>query len=184
MTIFLDIDGVVKNFTKSAFSAHNFEFDGNFPETNEEDFCISKMIGISKKEFWQKIDKLGHEFWEELEDYEHTQELIEVIKEYDNFILLTAPSASCDSEKGKKLAIQKMFGKHFKDYIFTPKKHKRLLAYVPNAVLIDDTPINCKEFIETGGKAILFPEYRNKNRHVTDKVSFVKNELDRIYQKS
>lgn len=182
--IFLDLDGVVFDFSKAAFAAHGFSFDGVYPDSkDDEDFCVSSLIGITKSEFWSKIDALGHEFWARLEKYSHSQELIDLVKSYDEFILLTAPSDSYDCEKGKKIAIKELFGSRFKNYIFTPKKNKKLLAYVPGAVLIDDTPQNCTTFIETGGKAILFPEHRNKNRNIIDKVGYVKAELDKIYNK-
>lgn len=180
--IFLDLDGVIFDFTTAAFKAHKFEFSGNFPELDDDiDFCISQLIGVTKHKFWEEIDKLGSKFWSGLEAYDHTSELIKVIKEYDEFTILSAPSSSPACVKGKVQAMQRLFGYHFKDYILAPKKHKEKLAYYPNAVLIDDTPLNCNNFIKRGGKAILFPEHRNKNRHIKDKVGYVREELEKIY---
>ena len=56
---------------------------------------------------------------------------------------------------------------------------KYLLAK-PDVVLIDDQHKNIDLFREHGGQAILFPQPWNENYAITDRIGYVKSELEKM----
>ena len=170
MITFFDLDSVCFNFNKAASIAHGREYVEN---TN---FLLEREWGISSKDFWRPIDKLGSKFWADIDPYEWFHDLINLVSE--EYYIATSPSHAASATEGKVQSIQKHFGLHFRNYFITPKKW--LLGGI-GRVLIDDLESNCKKFEEYGGNAILFPQTYNSHSHlVNDRIGFVKEELEKL----
>ena len=175
MKLYVDMDGVLSNFEKGCKDI----FDWPNKELGKED--ISSFLGLTKRDFWKKIDSYGEKWWAELEQEEWFDELLEVINFYDsNWKILSSPSRSPYAASGKILWLQKRFGHDFKRFHITPAKNKCDLAN-RQSVLIDDNDDNCREFREKLGYSVLFPTKRNNNINFDDqKIEYVKNQLHLI----
>lgn len=158
--IYLDMDGVLVNFWGK--SCELLQIDKTYNES------LSELGFETPKEFWNKMKQFEESemFWPALEEYTWTQDLLKKVKDSGaTWYILTSPSLSEYSSKGKVQKLQQMFGRHFKNYVIT--KHKHLLAK-PNTLLIDDTEEKVDKFIEHGGQAMLFPQSWNRNKHLID----------------
>lgn len=179
--LFLDLDGVLADFTRASLRLHNGEhLLENWP-VGERD--IPKVLGISRTAYWKQIDSAGQAFWESLEPYPWFDELIALAQETAPFALLTAPSLSPSSLAGKAAWIQKHFpkqnGRIFRDFLITSQKH--LLA-TPGRVLIDDSEAMVQSFQNAGGHGILFPQVWNKHYEVQDSIAFIRDRLGELCQ--
>lgn len=180
MNIYLDMDGVITNFSKGCEQI----FDWPHHKNIQPDQDIRKFLGLTNKEFWEMIDSHGEEWWANLEPENWTEELVNIVKFYDsNFLILTSPSLSHQAASGKVLWLQKFFkSKRFKNYIITPAENKQLLAN-SKSVLIDDNDKNCEQFREKLGYTILFPRSWNQNYLLENsKIEYVKSQLKIISQ--
>lgn len=179
MNIYLDLDGVITDFTGGCKKI----FD--WPVWDHEPLKDTKgHLRITSKEFWEKIDSYGEKWWAELEPESWAQELVDIVRFYDrDFTILTSPSASHFAASGKVLWLQKFFkDKFFENYIITPAKNKQKHAN-KQSVLIDDNDKNCEEFREQLGYTVLFPRIWNQN-HLKEeqKIQHTKEQLQIIKQ--
>lgn len=162
--IFVDIDGVLADFVTAAFSVHGKVFD---PETYpRKEWSIANVLGISDREFWRRIDFAGEAFWENLDLFPHSLEMLEMLSRYDEICFATSPSSSPASYSGKRRWLQKM-GFDLIPAMFGSKKH---LMSGPGRILIDDSPKNCEQWYKSGGTAILFKQVWNTDEKVDDKT--------------
>jgi len=168
MKLFLDLDGVLCNWTKGVCDL--FCVDYKEPDV----YDISKMLGIPQSQMWKKIDEAGYSFWANLEPYPWFNEIIEKVKKVDkNFCLLTSPSKCPNCVKGKLEWIHNHFGWGFRNYIFAPSQLKQEVAG-KNKILIDDRLSNIKEWDDNGGYGILFPQpYNFPNYLLPDREDLV-----------
>lgn len=180
LNINIDLDGVLGNFCKRACNLFGIDHIDSHRNVN----CVSQYIGVDKDYFWNQIDKAGHRFWEEIEPYPWFEDLISLVHRFDkNFFILTAPSKDSDSHKGKKLWIEKHFGKKFNRYVFCKAKYKYKLSFEPNSILIDDHLENIDDWNNNQNKhnisgcGIIFPQPWN-GYFVQDKVSYVKDVIE------
>lgn len=174
--IFVDIDGVLADFTSAALAVHDrAEIMATWP-AGERD--IPKVLGLSRTKYWKGIDGLGCEFWSELVPYPWFKELISLIESFGPFSLLTAPALAPHCLEGKVMWIYKNFprenGRLFGDFLIGREKH--LLAS-PRRILIDDAEHNADQFTKHGGHSILFPQIWNRNHAVEDRLEFVESQL-------
>lgn len=163
--IYLDMDGVCCDFNKDALTIHN-----RMDLYNNTHYSLSDLMGISDKEFWEKISVYGENFWRGLEEYPWFKDLYNELSKIGNVYFLSAPTLDSNCVKGKLLWLQDHFGLNFKRYIFT--KHKYLLAK-PDNFLVDDFEEQFRGFLDAGGNAVLFPQSWNGNRDVEKKLEFV-----------
>lgn len=173
MKIYLDFDGVVVDFVKGAYLAHNRKHSEEIVnnEVKHFDWWIDQW-NISNKQFWSKIDNLGSKFWSNLEPYQWFDELINLC---ENFSIATSPSHHSSATSGKIDSIQKLLGNKFRAYHITPEKWD---LGAPGRILIDDLEDNCIKFEENGGFSILMPQPWNKNNHLLDdRMEYVKEQL-------
>lgn len=158
--IYLDLDGVNCNFLKRAGEVHGVDLQ------DIDDWDIAKYLGISSAEFWKPIEEDGESFWENLELFPWTLDLVEYLHSIsDELYICTSPSRDPKCLSGKAKWIKNNLG-HFKylrseHVIYTNKKY--LLA-APNTVLVDDSTKNVELFTAHGGKGLLFPTKYNKLR--------------------
>lgn len=168
--IFVDLDGVVSNFTKGVCDI--FEK----PYKEPESYDLYKELGVSEDEMWGEINSRRWKFWTNLELYPWANHLIEVVKELDPyFSFLTAPSLSADCVKGKRIWLKR----HFPDenFVMAPAKLKCLLSQ-KGRILIDDKKRNIDDWISAGGKGILFPQPYNFEIGEKSVVDYVYSQIE------
>jgi 5'(3')-deoxyribonucleotidase len=184
LVIFLDMDGVVANFVKSAMSALNIT-NYSIPP-NESSIEKWNGVNVTTKEFWESIDKTKEDFWLNIEKYDYSDQLVSLCESYGEVHFLTSPSRNPSCLSGKMMWIQKYYPRLQRRTILTSNKY--LLAD-HNRVLIDDTFQKTSKFNQFGGYAILFPQEYNKAWSTflngksiwgEDKIKYIKTNLDAI----
>ena len=172
--LILDLDGVLVDFPRAAYKAHNRPYEGNEPTK----FNFFEDWGLSAEQFWDPIDVQGYEWWSSLPLYPWAWTLVEQARtSCMGFIVATSPALHPFSTGGKVQAIRGLFGENFRDYAITPRKWA--LAG-PNRVLLDDYEENCEKFEAHGGTSILFPQPWNKNRYLANDEHRIKYVLERL----
>lgn len=174
--ILLDMDGVIADFMGAILELHGQrELADKWPD-GEADYAV--VLGMTKDEFWKPVDGLGGRFWAEFPPYPWLNELLTLLRETAPFTISTSPSrsAACASAKVEWLR------EHFQEPLymdFMIGTQKYLLAK-PDVVLIDDQHKNIDQFREHGGQAILFPQPWNSNFAITDRIGYVRSELEKL----
>lgn len=174
--LLLDIDGVMANFIEGV--SRHFKVD----LSKLDSWHVNKHVGLTLNEFWRSIH-CNQYFWEMLPDYDWTFELFAICKGMfrDNMYFCSSPSMSEHAYSGKYLWINDRFPTMNNKLILTNNKH--LLAN-KNTILIDDSDKNCKQFYQSGGQYILFPQPWNNNRGlVPDRIDYVKDKLNQLTNK-
>ena len=177
--IFLDMDGVITDFTTAVLRLHGkTKLMSTWPRGERD---IPKVLGISRTKYWEMIDSQGAAFWHSLQPLPWFADLLALIREFGPMTILSAPSLSPASLEGKAHWLYEHFpkvkGKRFTDFLFGTQKH--LLAG-KDRVLIDDSDENVERFRNAGGHAILFPQVWNANHGVHDQLGFVRSQLRSI----
>ena len=174
--IFLDMDGVLTDFIGAALRVHNRD-DAllNWPRGERD---VPKVLGISRNQYWKKIDALGSDFWANLAPYPWFDELIEMVREIALFTILTTSSLAPSCLDGKVRWLYEKFPKvdrrRFREFIIGEQKH--LLAQ-PGRLLIDDAEPNVDAFAAHGGRSILFPQAWNRNHQIADPIEYTRSLL-------
>lgn len=163
--IYLDMDGVCCDFNKAALET----FDRMDLYDNKH-YSVRELIGITDKEFWEKISKKEEKFWSGLEEFSWFKEMYEGLNKIGDVYFCTAPTLDPNCVKGKLIWLQNRFGFGFKKYIFMKDKH--LLAK-PDNFLVDDFEEQFENFKKNEGNAVLFPQPWNANRDIENRVEFV-----------
>ena len=169
-TIFLDVDEVLAKWVEAALQAID-GFDGQpgtpclhpdavFAAWNAltpRPWDVCEVIPHTREQLWAAIHARGPFFWEELELFPWAMKLYQRCSAVAPVVLLTSPSRDPSSFSGKSAWIRY----HFPgcDFLIGSCKHR--VAH-PGAVLIDDSPKNCKAFRKAGGRAIVFPSVGNE----------------------
>jgi 5'(3')-deoxyribonucleotidase len=161
--VFLDLDGVMVDFTRAAFKVLGCEEKlDNWPPGSYE---IEDVAGVSMDAFWDTLDAQGPEFWATLPKLPWADELLKMVGDWVNdpwnqLFIATSPSRAPASAMGKVHWMRDYFGLKFRRYMLG--SHKYLLAG-PGRVLIDDSDAKVKKFVQFGGTGILFPQPWNSN---------------------
>ena len=162
-TVFLDMDGVLCDMVTASLKANNMK-EGHDDITQ---WNIAAIAGISRTQFWKNIDKVGVDFWANLEPYSWFKRIRDEIRKLPPEIktyICTSPTRSHHSYAGKRLWLNKYMP-------YTPSffgKNKFMLAG-EGRLLIDDSDENCEKWVEYGGEAFLFPQPWNKARCLLDR---------------
>lgn len=173
MILLWDQDGIFCDFVSHA--ATTFDKNLNDIINNWHGTDIEENLGVTKSEFWKKIDKIP-DWWETIPKTKECDELLKIASQYDSYIC-TSPASNPNCAAGK-LRWLNMYTSFRRNIVITPQKW---LCAGPNKILIDDTDSKIEKFREHGGHGILFPRVWNKNKHLADNpISFLKSELERI----
>ncbi|MEO0444581.1 MAG: hypothetical protein AAF191_00750 [Verrucomicrobiota bacterium] len=177
--IFVDIDGVLADFTASALRVHGrSEMIDQWPKGERD---IPKVLGISRSQYWRAIEAEGSDFWRELEPYPWFRELIDLVQSTAPFSLLTAAPLAPSSVAGKVAWIDHHFpkveGRRFRDFFIGSSKW---LMAAPDRVLIDDAEMLVDRFSEAGGHGILFPQVWNRDHNAKDPLATVARRLAEV----
>jgi 5'(3')-deoxyribonucleotidase len=159
MIVFLDMDGVIANWTKQVAKVLNINYDKMISSWTPGLYDTASQLGISDGWMWQNIDAY-EQFWEEIEIYDYAQKLVKYLKKNHELHICSSPSRHKNSMAGKSVWLSKHklgFGRNF---IFTPQKH--LLA-APGRVLIDDLDKNIDKFNEHKGHGFLWSQPWNSD---------------------
>lgn len=174
MEIYLDMDGVISDFTAGVCKLLNIKFD---PIRYSETF----LTGLWDYTEWIK-DKFGVEwayiaekcstehFWSHLPLIPDAYRLHNLLALKYKITFLTTPTGDylkCLYGKKEWLQINNFtsFNSERTNHIILMQNGKSKAVYAqPDTVLIDDNDKNVQEFIKGGGKAILVPRPWN-NRH-------------------
>lgn len=164
--IFLDLDGVLANFTKAACE----RFDVIYPTNKKRSYpkWLENEAGIKKS----RIDSLmsDYYYWYNIEPYSYAQELVNLAKEIaDEVYILSKPMdhESCYAAKIDwcldKLRLNR------KQLIIT-EAPKYLLAHDYTDILIDDKAQMIEDWIAAGGEAYYWIELIENKEH-TKRIS-------------
>jgi 5'(3')-deoxyribonucleotidase len=153
-TIYMDMDGVASDFARGLLRAHGYDVEKVLAAWPINEYDAAKVLGLTYPQLWYPVNLKGARFWRGLAEYPHFKELYARLQEIAPVVFLTSPSWDPESAQGKIDWLQDRFGRDFREFIITNRKH--LLAR-PNALLIDDDPRNTMMFSGAGGLALTFP---------------------------
>ena len=155
------MDGVISDWVGSA--ARVFGRQSDSLDWEKDRSSIHIPLGLeSEDEMWERIDKLGENFWYGLNPYPWRDELWDYLENIAPVTIATSPSRFHGSASGKIRWLQEWKGKAFRDYIIIPRRKAHLSK--PGTVLIDDHERHIKQWRAEGGVGILFPRPWNDNR--------------------
>lgn len=178
MIVFLDMDGVIANWTKQVAKVFSHDYDEMIANWQPGVYDTAEHLGISDGWMWKNIDAY-ETFWEEIEAYDYAHKLVKYLKKNHEVHICSSPSRNKRSMAGKSEWLTKHnfgFGRNF---FFTPQKH--LLA-APGRVLIDDLDKNIDKFNANGGHGILFPQPWNVAHELAgkDRIEYIEEKLSTI----
>jgi hypothetical protein len=180
-TVCLDMDGVIKNWTKSVCKI--FDVDPNDPQAREilkSDLRIEEHLvpGLTSVEFKRILEEIGYDFWYNLEQFPWTQRLLDTIVTAvgkNNLEFLTSPGSFSQSFAPKFDYVKNVLGF---DRQITITVNKFRLAK-PNTLLIDDMFYNIDSFKEHGGQVFHWPNsYKLEDGDIDIENTF--NELEQM----
>lgn len=176
--IFVDMDGVLADFTSSCAKVHKKQLPFDKP-SHRGKYDLADAWGISANEFWKPLSE-KKDFWHTLEKTSEADQLMEFIERTLSVkpFLCSSPSLDPNCYHGKAHWITTHYPHLLHRTILT--NHKDFFAK-RNHILIDDSDRNVTEFKKAGGIGILFPRPWN-SRHTlsNDPMKFVKLELNRF----
>lgn len=175
--LWLDMDGVITDFVGGACAVHRKS------EESVVGWDFHYDWGLSQDEFWAKINDQGVKFWSELSNYPWTKEMLTIARNCDkDYRIITTPSRDMSSQVGKINWLAKRDIN--RDIVFT-RKPKSAYCRGRNDVLIDDSDINVQNWVEAGGRAILFPQPWNSASHlIGDRIGIVRSLLFQFIKES
>lgn len=178
-TIYVDMDGVLARFSKGACRLHGRE-SMYIEDSWHPTWDIWDHMGLSKEDFWKTINEAGQIFWSSLEPYPWHFALLNLAERHGAPVIASDASASCHCPSGKASWLEQHAPHLAEDYHFTKKKSR---LSQPGTILIDDNEKQVSAFLgaKNPGKAILFPQPWNRNRHlVHDRLGYVEQQLKGI----
>lgn len=163
---FLDMDGVLVDFTGGAFKLHG----RSIPVSEIQwDFCSQMGFdGTDDTAFWAPM---GFEFWRDLDWTTEGCDLLDKIELIfggpENVCLLSSPCKTPGCIDGKLAWIAKNAPQYSRRNLIG--KPKELVAS-PHKILVDDYDANVEKFAKAGGRTVLIPRSWNRRRNETSPV--------------
>ena len=160
-TVFLDMDGVIANWTEQTSEKVLGIPYKEVPGYQESEFLafVRNRTSMDKKAFkkalWEKDDT---EFWLGIKKFYWADALIEMINENSyRWFFLTKPSQSVGCYEGKAKWIKKHYPRFFNKLIIMPAS-KGICAKSSEDILIDDRINNINDWKEAGGSTFFWEE--------------------------
>ncbi|MCB1645268.1 MAG: hypothetical protein KDI36_07430 [Pseudomonadales bacterium] len=178
--IYLDVDGVCADFIGPALTAVGLDsalIQQQWAEQYPGNFYPDELLGMSAAELFRRIDALGAGFCATLPACNWFPSLYHELSTLGHVVFLTAPTGYPDCLAGKYQWLCRFFGEGFRDCVFT--EHKERLAH-PDAILIDDSDNNIRNFIQRGGYGVSFPQYWNQRGSSADPLQDVLEDVRQI----
>jgi 5'(3')-deoxyribonucleotidase len=160
MKIFIDLDGVVADFTGHAAKQHGIALpEGQIPHH----FLYETL---TPKQFWSKCR--GEEFWVNIPVFPWAQDLVNLVNaNTKEWAFLTKANLDDTCYQGKARWIRKHFPKHTERlWIVRGDKH---IAASQDCLLIDDHPENIAGWLNAGGQVFHWHEICEKSVDIAQK---------------
>lgn len=168
---FVDLDGVVANFTKAACKVLEIEYPEHCSISYE---WLYKEANRPKKEFWKKIR--GEEFWTSLEPFPWANEIVNTVEQHcETFRFLSKPTFDPGCYSGKYKWVEKHFPKHI-DKLILINGDKGAVCSGKKSFLIDDRVENIYSWEKNNGETFFWPEVGDK-WDVAFRITSLKNRL-------
>jgi len=158
---YLDLDGVLADFTAGAIALHRL------PITHADVDCWDfhhrlGFTGEREKDFWAP---LGYDFWAGLPKTREHDDVLAAVREVfeDRIVIATAPAITPGCVEGKVAWIKKHLPEFARKFVVGSSKH---LMAGPGKVLVDDYEVNAMRFEDHGGRSVLFPRLYNSRAHL------------------
>lgn len=178
--VFLDMDGVIADFHSRAITKHASAGNDNMIAKQwcnsdwlpREADWIPTFLKISEDDFWLPINRDQY-FWSNIEQTREARMLVSFLLRWvgaDNLFILTAPH-TLYSYTEKAYWIKKHFPGIREDHFMISRQKQ--IAAGPNRLLIDDWPVNCEKWTQSGGLSYLwFNKCGNKLDYMTKVMDF------------
>lgn len=169
------MDGVICNFNKSVCDL--FSIDWLYVEKNWTlgNYSIAQELGVSGNTIWAKINQKPS-FWEDIEIYDYSLELIQLLRSKYEVVICTSPSSNADCPTGKLKWLRKHNLKFGNNVVITT--HKHLLANTKN-LLIDDSDKKIEDFRNNSGSAFTWPQKWNLcHNNIDRRMEILKSALN------
>ncbi len=147
--IFLDMDGVLADFTAAALRVH-----GATLPYHEIRWDFDKQIGVPPEKFWAPF---GFEFWRSLDPTPEFHDLIRLVDTLDpEAVIVSSPCDTPGCVEGKREWLARWLPKWYQErrYFFGAAKHRLAGS---NKLLVDDHEPHAERFQAAGGVAVLVP---------------------------
>lgn len=163
MRIYLDVDGVLADWTSQANDWLDLPKNTPWSEYNGS--------GVD----WERLNDAMTfaSFWRNMEVLPGAKKLLLNLRKLGEVVICTRPFPHENCVFGRAVWLQEQLGIGPKETIFI---HDKWLLAKPATVLIDDNLENVRLFAEHGGESILFPQTYNTKIVPTNKVELVLNQ--------
>jgi len=167
MKIFLDMDGVLTNCHLSALSYYGLHIDEYPLNMRVKDILAGNGIAVPADHdvFWESFTE---DFWDALTKTDICDILLKTsvsIAGQENVFLATRPTLNPQSYSGKAIWVRENLPEWIWGQVIMTG-NKEFLAS-PDALLVDDHPVNCEKFEAAGGTALLVPRPWNGNEDIS-----------------
>jgi 5'(3')-deoxyribonucleotidase len=182
-TVFLDMDGVLVDFTMGCHKKLGCPLDYNqwpYPK-GPDGWDWNKNLGMTFRQLSALCD---FDFWVTLDWTVDGHDILRsIIAAFDpdvtDMVLLTSPMPHIMSASGKMAWIELHLPEYSRKTIVCSAP-KAVMAR-PDSLLIDDNQGNCVSWMAAGGRAILVPRcWNNLHEKQTNAVGYVQDQL-RLY---
>lgn len=173
MNIYLDMDGVVADFTAGLCRAFGIPFT-NYPYSMPHglwDYVeyVEQRHGVT----WDQVKQVvgTSDFWAKLPELPGALTLFAKLQKYDLHFLTTPTGDPMAVFDGKRewLEDRDWAAPHDGSMILLEKGETKEQYARPDSVLLDDQDMNVQEFRHGGGRAILVPRpWNNRHRECMD----------------
>jgi len=155
LTIFLDLDGVLADWLKSACSVCGIdENESEVKRKLKQGIHLEKIGKISEEELWKKIDAKETNFWENLEKLPWADDLVKACNDLGDMYFLTSSGDCVYACTGKAIWIKKYYPEYLNRLIIF--REKEVLAN-KNTILVDDSESKITKFQKAGGYVFHWP---------------------------
>lgn len=176
MRIFLDMDGVLADFMKSALELHGYPTLFDEPRSKGV-WDTASLLGISAREFWKPIDS-KEDFWSTISKTTEADELVALAEKEagrENVCILTAPSKDAKCFLGKQVWIDRYYPQFSRRVIFATAKG---FISGDDKILIDDKESNIADWEAGSGYGILVPRpWNHEHAHETAALGRIQDHL-------
>lgn len=181
MNIYLDMDGVLCNWSKAACEVCGVDYnDPAIRAAIKASKHISDFSNL-KNEIWERIAKRGIDFYANLEIHPWAHKLYDTLNKLGNLCLLTSPGnnvlyteASAMAAAGKVLWVKKHF--NTTNLLIGYSKH---FCANQQSILVDDSVEKITQFRNNGGRVWVWPN----DVAILDGEVDVNQEINRLARK-